>query len=537
MLLRFAGFKGCAIKPPARLIADDMGVDARNLRPGLGWFEPWKAPLAVATVPAAQQSIYRMGRDAPSDSTYWLSWATDVDAAPGFIGTDTQERTYFTGDGVPKWTDATIGLGTPPYPQTSRPLGVPAPLNSPTLTIQAAGTGTSVTRYYLVTWVTDRGEESMPSAVSLQLTCNSDATIRVTRVSTVPSDGRVYSYWRVYRTQDDGASNASFYFVATVPVANTFYDDPSGVLGETLPSLYWSMPDAGLKGLTTMWNGIFAGFVAKRLCFCEPYRPFAWPTKYELATRDTIVALAVFRQMLIVLTTGINYIVTGNHPSSMSMTPMNFDHPCVSKRSAVSLGKFGVVWAAPSGMARFGDNGGELLTEGSISEDQWKALQPSTMRSARVGDRMVMACYTQDGQDKGLVLDMADLRGVYFQDAGYADLHWDPIQNSTYVLSGTNVMKWDAGTAASGSFKSGVQRSPKANNFVFAQLLAESYPATVSLWADGDLVLDALTVYDGDAFKLPSGFKAAEWQAKIQASGKVISFLLADTVEELNRVP
>lgn len=536
MLLRIAGFNGASLDPP-RMLPDDIGVDARNLRPNRKDFQPWRAPLTVASVPAAQLSIYRMGRDTPSDSTYWLSWPTDVDAAPGFIGTDTQERTYFTGDGVPKWTDATLALGSPPYPQTSRPLGVPAPLNAPTLSIEVAGSGSSITRYYLVTWVTDRGEESMPSAVSAQLTCNSDATIRVTRVSTVPSDGRVYSYWRIYRTQDDGAGTASFYFVAAVPVANTFYDDPSGMLGEILPSLYWAMPDAGLKGLTSLWNGIFAAFTAKRLCFCEPYRPFAWPTSYELATRDTIVGLGVYRQTLVVLTTGINYLVTGNHPSSMSMVPMDFDHACVSKRSIVSMGAQGVVWASPMGLAQYGDHGGALLTDRVFSLDQWKALVPSTMRAARIEGQMLMVCYTQSGQDKGLVFDLDDTRGVFFQDTGFADLYFDPIQDAMFVLSGTNVQKWDAGSAAAGSFTSKIYRADRPNCFAFGQLIAEAFPATVSIWAGGSLVVNGRSVTNGEAFRLPAGRKSSEWQAKVEGSSRVHSLLLADTKNELRAVP
>lgn len=534
MLLRVAGFNGAALKSSPKILPDDIGVDARNLRPDRDDFRVWRAPFTVATIPAAAASIYRMGRDAPSDSAYWLSWTQDVDAAPGFVGTDTSERTYFTGTDLPRWTDSAIGLSSAPYPATSRPLGVPSPLNQPTLSIQAAGSGTSETRYYVAVWVTDKGEQGMPSPVSTQLACNSDATVRVTRVSAVPNDGRVYSYWRIYRTQANGAQTANFYFVAQVPVANAFYDDASGVLGEVLPSLTWALPDPSMRGITALWNGIMAGFVGKRLCFSEPYRPFAWPVGYELTTKDTIVGLGVWRQNLVVLTTGSNFIVTGSHPSSMSMLPMEFDHACASKRSIVGMDNC-VVWASPIGLVCYGDSGGQVLTDATMSWDDWRALQPSTMRAARIHGRMYMASYTAGG-DKSLIVDLDDTRGIYFQDAGFADLYWDQIQDALFVLSGTSVQKWDSGALQPGTFKSKVFRSGKPANFAWGQVISDVLPVTISLWCDGAQVFNSVAVNTALPFRLPAGYKGVEYQAQVTASGGVQALLLAESIEELKAV-
>lgn len=60
---------------------------------------------------------------------YWFHWTSVVNALKGPVAGDTTERTYFTGDGVPKVTDssiATAGGGTD-YPNNSYTLGVPAP--------------------------------------------------------------------------------------------------------------------------------------------------------------------------------------------------------------------------------------------------------------------------------------------------------------------------------------------------------------------------------------------------------------------------
>lgn len=537
MLLRVAGFNGAVLKDSPKILPDDVGVNSLNLRPDRQDFRVWRSPSTVATVPASQNSIYRMGRDTPNDSAYWLSQAQDTDFMPGFLGSDTSERTYFTGaGGIPQWTDNLIGLTAAPYPTVSRPLGVPSPLNQPTLAIQAAGSGASTTRYYVATWVTDKGEESMPSLVSAQLTCNSDATVRVTRVSSMPSDGRVYSYWRVYRTQSNGASTAGYYFVAQVLVATAYYDDPSGALSTTLPSLYWSMPDPGLKGLIALWNGIAAGFVGKRLCFSEPYRAFTWPANYELATRDTIVGLGVWRQNLLVLTTSIPYIVNGNHPSAMTMQPLDLHQPCMSKRSIVSFGDR-VVWASPSGLVSYGDNGAVLLTDSSMSRDQWQALVPSTIRSARVLNSLYMGNYTSAGVDAAFFIDLRDPRGIYFQSAGYVAAYYDPIQDTAFVLSGTSVQRWDGATYQPGVFKSKIYRADKPHSFAWAQVAADSFPVTLSVWADGALLVNAMSVASGAPFRLPSGAKYRETQAQITASDGVQALLLADTTEELKLLP
>lgn len=534
MLLSIRGFRGCALKPSRYSLPDSIGVDSQNLRPDLDDFVPWRLPVNVATAPAGTNTIYRMSRSQALVTNHWLVFASDdVDAMPGFLGSDTSERTYFTGGGAPRWTDNLFGLTAPPYPTQTRPLGMPAPINAPTLSIVAAGTGSAETRYYLTTWVSDKGEESMPSPVSAQLTCNSGATVRVTRVAAVPGDGRVYSTWRIYRTQANAAGTADFYFVAERPVANTTYDEAPGTsLAETLKSLTWAMPDANLRGLTALWNGMAAAFVGKRLCFCEPYRAFAWPTNYELATKDNIVGLAVWRQNLVVLTTGQNYIVTGGHPSSMTMVPMDFKQPCVSKRSIVEMGDR-VVWASPFGLVSIGDQGPMVLTEMALNQDQWNALVPTTIRASRHHSRLYVASYTASGTDRGFVVDMANPGPVHFLSAGYAALHWDDLQGRLFVLSGTNIAAWDSGAAMTGSFTSKVYRLPKPERFRWAQVVADTYPASVTVYAGGGTLLLSRSVPDGKPFRLPSSNRHYDWQVRTQGATRQVSVLLAGTIQEI----
>lgn len=142
MIIRLSGFTGenRALEP--KLLPETVGVTATNLKPGRGDMRPWGAATTVATVPSGRQTIYRMGRDVPSDANYWLSWTTDVHVALGANASDTAERTYYTGSGAPKWTNTTLALASTPYPAAYRDLGVPAPSAACTVTATDAALGT-----------------------------------------------------------------------------------------------------------------------------------------------------------------------------------------------------------------------------------------------------------------------------------------------------------------------------------------------------------------------------------------------------------
>ena len=126
-LIQWSGFSGEVRALHPKLLGNGAGTTSLNQKPGRGDLRPWRVPLSVASVPAGRKTIYRMGRDVNDEANYWLSWNTRVHAMRGFEADNTTERTYYTGDGVPKVTDNTIALASTPYPTAARLLGVPAP--------------------------------------------------------------------------------------------------------------------------------------------------------------------------------------------------------------------------------------------------------------------------------------------------------------------------------------------------------------------------------------------------------------------------
>lgn len=532
MLLRFTGFGGANKQLHPLLLPDGIGVDSMNQRPGRGDLRPWRAVTNVATAVASAQAIYRMGRGTVSDTQYWLTWAADVDVARGFISGDTTERTFWSDGVAPKWTDNTIGLSAPPYPAAGgiRLLGVPAPSAAPTLANQVAGSGDDETRVYVTIWRNDRGEISAPSAPAT-ITCKPGATIRVTRNAGVPAGNYGITHWQIYRTVP--GNDADYFFVGEYAAATAFADTTDAMLNaqSVLLSETWAMPPATLRGLKALWNGIMCGFTGKSVWFCEPYRPFAWPSSYELVVDDDIIGLGRWRQSLVVLTTSQPYLISGSNPASMSMQMIELRQACVSKRSIVDFGH-GVAWAAPDGVAYVGEGGARLLTQGIALRDDWQALAPSTMVATDL-DGMYLCSYDLAGR-KSLLIDPRKTDGWYFCSVGFSAAYRDPIADQVFVLNGTNIQKWNAGSSLTATAKSKVMRTSRPTCFSFAQVVADSYPVTLSMWAQGTQRLNAYSVTSARPFRLPAGFLADEWQVEIGTTGAAVQLVqLANWSQEL----
>jgi len=530
-VLRLAGFNGAIKALHPKLLPENIGVNSVNQLPGRGDLRPLNAPLTVATVPAGRTTIYRMGRDTPSDTSYWLSWTGIVHAVRGFVPDDTTERTYYTGDGVPKWTDNTMGLATAPYPTTARLLGPPKPSTAPSVAASGGASTNTETRYYVYTYVTDKGEEGQPSDPSSQLDCKIDATVTVSGLASPPAGNYGITAIRVYRTAQ-GSSGADFLFLREVTVGTTSTTDDNRDLGEVLPTTDWNAPPANLKWLTGMWNGMMAGINGKEVRYCEPYTPYAWPEAYGVSMPDsTPVALATFGQTLVVLTTNTPRLVMGSEPASLDDQPIAFEQACVAPRSAVGMGH-GVVWAAPDGLAYIGGGGPRLLTNGIFTRDDWQALKPDTMIGAAYEGAYL--CFYNDGSGyKGFVIDPISPQGVYFLDFGITGAYVDSITDHLYVLSGTSVQKWHAGSALTASFKSKVFRMTEPTiAFSCAEVVADSYPVTFKLYADGALK-HTQTVASADPFRLPSGYRAREFQTEISTQYPVQMVNVAHSMREL----
>ena len=532
-LIRLRGFAGEIRALHPALLPDNVGVAIRNAKPGRGDLRPWKVPLAVATVPSGRSTIYRMGRDVASDANYWLSWTSVVHAVRGFDPGDTTERTYYTGDGAPKVTNSTLALSSAPYPTANRPLGLPAPASACAVTGSGGGTSeTNVTAFYVYTYVSDWGWESAPSPASAEHTRKSDETATLTSFAAVPAGNYGVDRIRIYRTQTGSSGATEFFFLREIAYGTTSTTDDNRDLGEVLETTTWATPPSDLTHLTSMWAGMLAGISGNRVRLCEPYAAYAWPDAYDVVPPDSKpVALGVVGQQLLVLTTARPLLVAGTAPDSLDQQPLEFSQACVSARSAVSMGA-GVAWASEDGLCWYGAGGARILTAGLMTREDWQALVPSSI-VGKLYEGLYFGSYDDGSGRKGFFIDPANPTGIYFLDTGYAAMHFDELQDQLYVLDGTSVKRWDAGASAmTWRFRSKVFKLPRPINFGCAEVIADAFPVTLRVWADG-VLKHSQTVSAAGALRLPSGFRATDWQLEVEGATAVQGVNLATTVAEL----
>lgn len=181
--LRLSNFSGMVPRLGRRLLAEPQAQVATNARLTSGELAPLKETALVDTPGVTGvQSIYKLVQ---AGVDYWLAWDADVNAAKGPIAGDTTNRLYYTGVGEPRVTNFTLATASTPYPYSWYVLGVTPPVTAPGLS-HGSGSGTSISRAFVYTFVTQWGEESQPSPASSVVVGKTDGTWTLTGMDTVP---------------------------------------------------------------------------------------------------------------------------------------------------------------------------------------------------------------------------------------------------------------------------------------------------------------------------------------------------------------
>lgn len=444
-VIKLAGFSGEQPRVIPRLMPEASAQSAVNTKLDDGALTPMRRSAFVANADsAAYQTIYRH-RDE------WLGWDSVVNAAPGPVADD---RLYYTGNGAPKLLVEGVSYNLAvPRPKTALTVYFEGEFFSPPSTEPPEPRIIFYTRLYCYTWVTSLGEESEPSDVSDTIEWSAGKKVELFGFETPPA-GRLITKQRIYRSQT-GQTGTYFYLIAERNVTTSLFLDEVPVDGfqEPLPSVSWNAPPDGLSGLTALPNGMMAAFVGRRLYFCEPFRPHAWPEKYVLTLDTDIVGLGAVGSTILVLTTGQPYFVQGATPESMQMQRIEANFPCINARSIVDLG-YAIAFASNEGLVvATGDGQMKIATPNIFSRDDWLALSPHTMIGAQIDGRYV-AFYSATGsdgeQDEGMLL--IDLSGTSYlirSDAKASAAVYDVPTSALYYLeAGSNdIRQFDAPNA------------------------------------------------------------------------------------------
>lgn len=539
MLLRINSFSGISPQVDPHLLSDNQAQAATNCRLVGGTINSFKSLRTITAdpIPGRSKSIYRFGQSEPNESKFWFTFNKDTDVARSQIAANTEERTYFTDGVLPRKTNYAIAVGGSgtTYPRATYQTALPIPTNAPVITIQSGeGEGTAETRYYVYTYVSSWGEESIPSAVSLSLDVKSGQVVRVTGLTPPISGNYDIRFIRIYRTAS-GAKATDYQFVAEVTISTNIFDDSvlQENLGEVCPSVSYDAPVSGLQGLINLPNGIQAAFLNNDVYFSEPFRPFTFPNKYAIALDYPIVALGVYGTNLVAVTKGNPYVITGIDPSAMSSQKMDLQQACVSKRSMVSMG-YGVMYASPDGLVLVNETA-TIITASNYSKREWQTVNPETITACQYEGRY----YAFKSAGGGIIVEPSGSGPSIITDhnltvtAAFNDLQRDGL----YLAGDGNITRWDDGTSyLPYSWKSKIFEIPKHINFAWAQVLvSDALPVTLNVYANGALI-HSQVITNSDPFRLPSGFKAKFWEVELVGTGEVRGILLAEQIKELQVV-
>lgn len=574
------------LRPEQAQIADNCDLYAGELRP-----MPRTASVGKLVNTPLVKSIY----------TYqdkWLGFSEEADFVQGPLHDDHEKRVYCTFDsrspsmfkidglGVDEFQNATIDL---------RGLGVPTPVATPVVAV-VGGTGdVKESRTYVFTHVTDLGEEGDISPASNVIDVKADSSVSVTGVAIPPSDSHVTKK-RIYRS-NTGSSATAFQFVAEINADIETYSDSikSDALGETLETEGFVPPPANMQGLIALPSGLMAGFTGKTLCFCEPYKPYAWPERYQLTTNYDIVGLGHIGSTLVVMTSALVYLVSCADPETASMDSYDDIVPCVSKRGIV-CSRWGVIFPSTQGLVGVTLSGIELATRDLFTRREWEAMKPETIHGYVHADKYI-GFYKLDSGGKGFIFDPVEPTARLvdistYATAGYikpeddlclaiqsgADhiiLSWAQNEFTPHILQWRSkdfrspyplnfaaakvlcdppdiltaeewaeqradiIAKYDQEIAdgdIGGYFNDGLlgEYAINGNKFdIIALTYSPPTPTTFRLYGDG-VLRHVCKVVDPYPFRLPGGYTAQSWELEVVGSLSVKEIHIATSVSEIN---
>jgi len=445
-------------------------------------------------------------------------------------------------------------------------LGVPKP--SGTLLATPAGgtdTGEITTVAYAMTYVTVDGREG-PPLISNTVELKADrahVTLVHTRAPFVtpaggagtdadrrPNDGLNESHAinriRMYKSQT-GSESTQFQFLYETEVFDksngtvkyptylsaTLLNDTLDIpLAEVLPSADWigppdddtgTYPDGPMQGLCSIGQGIMAGFAKRRLCFSVPFVPHAWPVAYRTSVAYDIVAIKPCRGGLVVLTTGTPYFVYGNDPTTMALTQIDFQQPCINPLSVVLIRDI-VYYASPEGLCAISGTQGTIVTADLINRDQWNPYEVPEGTQGRYFSldlvdvykpdeytafnfRDTYVAFPPDPDDDGFAFDPfredTRLTSIGSRSESYGShtleaYYEDPEDSDVYFIKNSNtnlqtIMRYRAGEYVAQvpvHYKSKVFVTPKPVSMRWLSVDSDR-PYTVSVFADG------IKIYEG----------------------------------------
>lgn len=458
-----------------------------------------------------------------------------------------------------------------------------APMPTP---VPSGGTGTTVSRSYCYTVVSEDGLESAPSQAA-SASGKDDGTWTITGIPTwsgtdkfhCTTAGSMFHKRRIYRTTGGGST---FKFLAELDDNDTSLVDTSldASLGEDLPTTaYRDTPPCSFYAQFV--NGMLAGIVnGCDVAFCEPYQYHAWPLAYRYTMPMSVSNIALVADRLIAIGSDRPIVLSGTAPESVLWTQYPVGEACISYRAAVSS-RWGFVYPGSTGWNVIDSGGPQQVTASFLTPDQYAAL---------VSKETIAFC-----DDKKLYWFTRGLSSGYSFEFGAQEKSLTTIDLTAYVYglgfyaprNSRWVSYWESSAIKIGklfsntsqrlkwTWKSKLLRTSKQVRMKVAQVDSSEWgslsasmkarenayktggggsPYTITItgltqaelwcylkiWAEADKGSDAVLVYDDFVVsdrpvRLARSIKSDCWQFELRGNIAVSSITIAELERELNQ--
>jgi hypothetical protein len=501
-------FKGIMPKVANDKLPINMAQTADDIKTASGELRAFKRSTADTALPgSAYQSVFEY---IEGGNNHWVYYDLIVHWVRSPIANDAFERMYVTGiDSVNGKYAAFVndlqGVGTFDFTTDFYYPGAPS---AAALTATYTNGGTDY-RAYFYTYVSRYGEEGPPSAIMETVDVSGDpdwdgTSSIVLDNFTEPAAadehlktvvGSNAPAIRIYRTSTDGAGNAAFLLVEEVPVDNTgpnstawasyTYTDTDdagqdGNLGSACESALYDRAPDDLTGLRGHPGGWFVAHKDNVLYFSESFKPWAWPTDYQIPLDHEIVGVGIFGSTIVVATDGWCYTFTGPHPTSLYKTKLAFQ-PCQSQRAVVETDT-GVMFPSSEGFQHVTPAGITNVTQETFRPEDWDTFELDAMHATWY-HKAYYGFYSTADYEGHVIIDFLNgsiTTGVKYHEAGYVSI----VDGIFYTVVNSDIddpatlyiSKWDADPT---SYRNYGYKSPrfileKPKNFKVAQVIIDS---------------------------------------------------------------
>jgi hypothetical protein len=180
------------------------------------------------------------------------------------------------------------------------------------------------------------------------------------------------------------------------------------------------------------------------------------------------------------------------------------------------------------------DGGLQLVTEDILTREQWQEFSPSSI----IGfywEGHYIGFYANSTESKGFIFDPRGGKNTFVTLGFHATAGFNDLENDElYLVVDGNVVKFASGSGLNFSWRTKKFYSPKPINPAVARVDCDDYSSTPTfkLYADG-VLKHTETVSDSNVFRLPSGYKAKEFEIELTGSSSINEFCVYESAGEI----